>query len=188
MKTLKLNCIALVASLLISCGVGTSKQEANAEGFKTIEEELKSKFGDDAYYTDLTITYNETIGNIIGVTVTDAPQSLKMGQWSLSQDNWSQTSDVTIEVPQNTNAADFMFQLGDRLSLQKLGELVEKSKENLSAEKSIENPALHMALIKMPKNGDSSKIKYVVMLRPENGGTTFTFNYALDGTLTNMDY
>lgn len=188
MKKLKTCVVGFAMALFISCGGGASKQEANAKGFDAIEDILKSKFGDGAHYTDLTITYNESIGNIVGVTVTEAPESLKMGQWSLSQDNWAQTSEIELEVPQGTKAADFMFQFGDTVNLEKLGELVEQSKEKLSAEKDIEKPSLHMALIKMPKNGDRSKIEYVVMLKPENGGTTFTFNYGVNGVLTNMDY
>ncbi|MDC6384656.1 hypothetical protein PP180_04735 [Muricauda sp. SK9] len=187
MKKLKISLLGFMLTLF-SCGGGASTQEANAKGFEAIEDVLKSKFGDEAHYTELTITYNETIGNIVGVTATKAPESLKMEQWSLSQDNWTQTSDVTIQVPENSNASDFMFQLGDMVNLEKLGGLVEKSREKLIAEKEIENPSMHMALIQMPKNGDRSKMEYVVMLRPKNGGTTFTFNYALDGTLTNMDY
>jgi len=188
MKKTKISLIGFVIALLISCGRSAGKQEANAIGFKAIEGILKSKFGDKAHYTDLTITYNETIGNIVGVTVTDAPESLKMGQWTLSQGNWVQTSDITLEVPQGTKAADFMFQLGNAINLGQLGALVEKSKEQLTAEKDIEDPSLHMALIKMPKNGNRDKTEYTVMLKPENGGTTFTFNYDLDGALIKMDY
>lgn len=189
MKELKIKLIYIMSAvLLMACGGGASKQEANADGFEAIEEILKSKFGDDAHYTDLTITYNKAIGNIIGLTVTKAPESLQMDQWSLSQDNWTQTSEITLEVPQGTQAADFMFQLNKDINLGKLGKLVEKSKERLTAEKEIENPSLHMALINMPKNGDRENTQYVVMLKPENGGTTFTFNYDLDGALIQMDY
>ena len=45
-----------------------------------------------------------------------------------------------------------------------------------------------MAHIYFPKNGDVSKAEYYVKLEPENGGTTFTFSYTLDGELIKMDY
>ncbi|MBR9853923.1 MAG: hypothetical protein GYB37_05005 [Algicola sp.] len=188
MRKLKASIVSFAVVLLISCGGGVSKQEANSEGFEAIEDVLKSKFGDEAHYTDLTITYNETIGNIVGITVTEAPESLKMGEWTLSQDNWTQTSEIALEIPQGTKAADFMFQLGSKINLGQLGRFVEKSKEQLSTEKEIENPSLHMAFIKMPKNGNRAKIEYVVMLKPEKGGTTFTFSYDLNGALLNVDY
>jgi len=186
MEKLKNSLICFTVVLLVACG-GTNKQEANAQGFGAIENILKSRFGDGANYTDLTITYNETIGNIVGVTVTDAPESLKMGQWTYSLGNWNQTSEITLEIPEGTKAADFMFQLGDMVNLGQLGELVEKSKEQLTTEKGIENPSLHMAFIKMPKNGNREKMEYVVMLKPENGGTTFTFSYGLNGVLTHLN-
>jgi len=34
-----------------------------------------------------------------------------------------------------------------------------------------------MAAISFPENGDIVKTEYLVMLQPENGGTTFTFQY-----------
>ncbi|MEE3999196.1 hypothetical protein V1T75_02510 [Tenacibaculum sp. FZY0031] len=188
MKVVKFIVIIAVFTLLVSCGNSTSKQVANKEGFAAIEKEVKSEFGNNAYYTDVTITYNKSIGNIIGVTVTSAPESLKMGQWNHMQDNWKQNSEISLEVPQGSKAADFMFQLNNKINLSKLGELVEKSSTQLTAEKSIENPVLNMAYIKFPKNGDVTKTEYVVMLNPENGGTTFTFRYKLNGDFIEMDY
>ena len=188
MKASKL--IAIVTMLLVwmSCGESISKESPNKKGFETIEKELKNKFGDKAYYTDVTVTYNKSIGNIIGVTVAEAPESLKMGQWNRAQGKWQQNSEITIEVPLGFKPIDFMFQLNDAISLSKLGELVEVSIEKLKAQKSIKNPVLSLASIKFPKNGDVSKTEYLVMLQPENGGTTFTFRYQLKGDLIGMDY
>ncbi|WP_074407313.1 MULTISPECIES: hypothetical protein [Aquimarina] len=188
MKVLKFTVIVTVLIMLISCSGRISKEPANAQGFEAIEKEIKSKFGENAYFTKLNIIYNESLGNSIGVTVTEAPESLKMGEWLLSQDSWRQTSEITLEVPDGSKAADFMFQLNEKISLSKLGELVEKSSVQLKTEKSIKNPVLHIAFIKFPENGDITKAEYVVMLKPESGGTTFTFNYKLDGNLIEMDY
>jgi hypothetical protein len=188
LKKINLLFTVIVLTLLMSCGGGISGQSASANGFKSIEKELKLKFGNDAYYTDLTITHNRSIGNIVGVTVTEKSESLKMGQWNLTQDTWKQNQDIFIEVPKGSKASDFMFQLNENISLFKLGELVEKSSEQLTAEKNLDNPTLHMASIKFPKNGNISETEYLVMLKPENGGTTFTFSYKLNGELIKMDY
>ncbi|WP_128755252.1 hypothetical protein [Aquimarina sediminis] len=187
MKELKFTALLGVLIILMSCG-GASKQEANAKGFEAIEEEIKSKFGDEAYFTDLMITRDKSVGNIIGVTVTEAPESLKMGQWNLMRGSWKQNSEISLEVPEGTKAVDFMFQLNENINLSKLGELAEKSSKKLEEEKDIKNPAFKMAYLKFPKNGDIAKTEYVVVLTPENGGTNFTFKYKLNGDFIEMDY
>lgn len=188
MKLLKHFTLIAITFAILSCSNSTSKQAATKEGFTAIENVLKDKFGANAYYTDLSITYNASIGNIVGVTVTEAPESLKMGQWNLTQDNWTQNQDITIEVPAGTKPADYMFQLGNKISLSELGHLVEKSVKKLKDEKNVDHAVLSIASIQFPNNGDMSKAEYLVNLQPEQGGTTFSFQYALNGELLNLDY
>lgn len=189
MKTIKFITIAaMITVMLTSCGGSVTNQPATADGFTAMEKEIKNKFGEDAYYTNITVMYDKTIGNTITLTVTEAPESLKMGQWNLVNGSWNQNSDITIEIPEGTKATDFMFQLNEQINLSKLGGLVEKSSEKLTTEKNIDNPTLKMAFVKFPKNGDNSKAEYVVNLEPENGGTKFSFYYQLDGELINMNY
>lgn len=186
--SLKLVIVTSCLFILYSCGSGTSHQEATAEGFKVIEQELKSKFGDNAFYTDLKILYIKGMGNSISTTVTENPESLKMGEWDLTKNSWTQRSEITLEVPEGTKAADYMFQLNDNINLSQLGALVEVSKSQLASEKNIDNPVLSLAFVKFPKNGDLSKTEYAVRLEPETGGTSFSFYYTLDGELIKMDY
>ena len=183
----KVACIVALLTL-ISCGNSSNNQPADAKGFSKIEKELKNKFGNEAHYTDLSIIYNQAIGNIIGVTVTDAPESLTMGQWNQTQGNWVQNSEIILEVPAGTSASDYMFQLGDVFSVEKLGGLVEESAQKLKDDKNIENPTLSIASINFPDNGDASRAEYTVHLTPENGGTTFSFYYKTSGEFIKMDY
>ena len=189
MKIFKNIAIAALTTLtLASCGGGMSSQPVNAEDFKKIESELKSEFGDNAYYTDLSVGYTDGAGAWIGTTVTDKPESLMMGEWTMSQNTWTQSSEVTLEIPEGSKASDFMFQLNDNINLSKLGGLVEESMKSLTAEKKIENPTLSLAYVKFPDNGDMSKAQYVVQLEPENGGTSFTYFYELSGDFIEMNY
>jgi len=188
MKILKLSIAIAAIITVISCGSSSNDQAANKEGFTSIENEIKDKFGVDAYYTDLKIINIQPIGNVVSTTVTEAPESMKMGEWDLNQGTWKQNSEITLEVPEGSKASDFMFQLDEKISLSKLGELVEKSMKQLTAEKSIENPALSLAFIKFPKNGAIAETEYAIKLEPENGGTSFSFYYTLEGDLIKMDY
>lgn len=186
MRTFNFIFLALLLSTLVSCGGGSDA--ANAEGFAAIEDDLHSKFGADAYYIELTITSTDNIGNIVSTTVTENPESLVMGEWTYNQGDWQETAEISIEIPEGTQASDFMFQLGEKVSLKKLGELVESSKASLTKEKDLQNPRLHMAMVKYPDTGEEKKAEYIVMLQPENGGTTFTYSYQLSGEFIEMDY
>jgi len=184
---LSLGLLVSTCAVLLSCG-DDATQSSNAEGFGAIETELKSEFGDKAYYTELTIINVEGIGNVVNVTVTKDPKSLKMEEWNFSQNAWKQNADIKIEVPEGSVPEDFMFQLNDKINLSKLGELVEKSMKQLKSEKNIEEPILEMAFVKFPKNGDLATTEYTVKLQPKNGGTSFTFYYDLSGEFIKMDY
>lgn len=188
MKRLKFTAIAFAFTALISCGGGSADQPATADGFTEIENDIKSKFGDDAYFTDLFISYDESIGNMVVVTVTEDPESLEMGEWSQSQGSWTQSSEVSLEIPPGTKASDFMFQLGGEISLTELGGLIEKSKKQLTEDKGLENPRFSDAAVIFPDDGDISRAFYSISLEPENGGTSFHFYYELNGELQSMDY
>jgi hypothetical protein len=176
----------LMVMALISCSDNVSKQPATKDGFTAMENEIKNEFGEDAYFTNITVMYDEAIGNTLSLTVTKAPVSLKMEQWDFVKGDWEQNSAITVEVPEGTKAADFMFQLNEQINLSKLGELVEKSIKYLKTEKDIES-LLKLAFIKFPKNGDMFETEYVVNLKQKNEGATFSFFYALDGELIKMD-
>ncbi len=186
MKTILKTVVVAFALIVTSCG-NITKQPATAEGLGAMEEEIKSNFGDDAYFTEITIANAKPIGNTISLIVTDAPESLTMGQWSYVQNGWKQTSEITLEIPEGSKASDFMFQLDDKINLSTLGGLVEKATEKLSEDKKIDGE-LSLAHIKIPSNGDTSKMNYLINLKPENGGTTFSFEYGLDGELKDMKY
>lgn len=180
--------ILIIAVTVSSCGNKIGDEPDTKAGFSAIEQAIKSEFGDDAYFTDLTIIPDESIGNIINVTVTKDPSSLKMGEWVRSQDNWKQSAEITLEVPNGTKAVDYMFQLNDKINMAQLGALIEQSKKQLKAEKNLDNPKVDIASIDFPDNGDVAKTEYMINLKPENGGTTFRFSYDIDGNLIKMDY
>ncbi len=189
MKKLNFTLLALALILMLtSCSGGSSKHAATAKGFSEIEKGIKKKFGENAYFTNVNIIYDKSIGNMVSVTVTKEPESLQMGQWNHAQGSWKQSSEISLEVPEGTKAADFMYQLGDQINLTKLGELVELSKKQLETEKNLKKPTLSTASVYFPKDGDISKAEYIVNLKPEHGGTTFGFYYYLNGELREMDY
>lgn len=185
---------SIIVSLffIVSCE-SKSKYTQDAAGFESIQNDLKKKFGEDAYYTDISITNSigEGAGAGLGLhlTVTKEPQSLKMQEWIYnSYTNWNNTADVTLEIPEGDNAKDFMYQLGGKFDLKKIGELVESSVKKAADEKNIENLVLDMVLLKTPDNTDASETTVFIRMKPKDGGTAFNFRYDLDGKLLSFDY
>jgi hypothetical protein len=186
--------MGLCASLFLvtSCGSSSSKYTPDAAGFAKIQDDLKSKFGDDAYYSGINIVY--VTGNAPGsgitlnVSVTKDPASLSMEEWSYSSyGGWRQTADVTIEVAEGVDVKEFMYRLAGKFDLKKAGELVELSAKKLADEKQIKNAVLQTALLN-PGSRPASSTEIYIAMKPENGGTTFSFRYDLDGNLTSFDY
>jgi hypothetical protein len=157
-----------------------------------MQDDLKSKFGDDAYYSGINIVY--VSGNAPGsgitlsVNVTKDPASLSMEEWVYSSfGGWRQTADVTLEAPEDVDVKEFMYQLSGKFDLKKAGELVELSAKKLADEKQIKNAVLQTALLN-PGGRPASSTEIYIDLQPENGGTTFSFRYDLDGNLISFDY
>ncbi|MCL1932344.1 MAG: hypothetical protein FWF53_00820 [Candidatus Azobacteroides sp.] len=169
--------------LLSSCGGKNYTQDA--KGYAELQSQLQSKFGADAYYTDIHIAYSKSTGNIVSVSETTNPSSLKMNGWIFMQGVWKQNTDITLEI-EGGKAEDFMFQLGKEVDLAKVGGMIEASKKKLAEEKKMENTVAEIVAVQMPKSGGQPTI--FISLEPKNGGTKFSFFYDSDGNLKNFSY
>ncbi|MDR2498787.1 MAG: hypothetical protein LBD28_05040 [Tannerellaceae bacterium] len=180
----RLATIAVALTVLTSCATNFSQ---DAAGFEQIQKTLKSKFGDKAYYTDLSVIFNKATGAIINVTQTSKPESLKLEEWTCMKGAWSQRADVTLEISDGV-PTDFMYQLSGKFELKNLGAMVEKSIKKLQEDKKIKNPQLEIAQMRTPDRGSVEDMRIIIILKPENGGTSFTYSYNLDGELLSEDY
>lgn len=159
----------------------------STESLKDLKEILKDKFGENAYYTGLNIS-NSDYGPIVNVSQTDTPSSLKMTEWNLYNGDWNQTSDVILEISDNTKAKDFMFQLNKIIDFDIIIKIVEEAKNKVIEEKKIAEVVVQNININAPKDGDFSKMNYFITINPKSGGTNFNFWYQMDGTLSRFDY
>jgi hypothetical protein len=184
-------CLSLF--LVTSCGGNSSKYSTDAEGFGKIQKDLISKFGENAYYDQIFIGNNLPANRPGGgiwmqVNVTKDPESLKMEEWAYtSATGWKQTSDITVEIPEGADMKDFLFQLGDKFDLKKVGEMVTSSAKKLADEKNLKNAVMESATFNTMRS-PVSETKIFIYMKPENGGTTFDFRYDLDGNLEDFSY
>jgi hypothetical protein len=170
--------------MLFSCG----SEGSTSQSFSSVKENIENKFGSDAYFSELSVTHNESIGYIINVMTTNDPESNKMAEWTYSNGDWTQTSDVSLEVPDGYSAEDFMYKLTGYITLEKLEELIEKAKTHLAKEKGIKESKLALAAIKYPEVAEGAEAEFLINLEPDTGGTTFSYLYNLSGELIEMDY
>ena len=192
-KFLYVLCMCVSLLFATSCGSNVSKLSTDAEGFEKIQQELISKFGADAYYDQIYIgnnlPANRPGGGIwIHVNVTNKPESLKMEEWAYaSHTGWKQTSDITVEIPDDTDMKEFLFQLKGKFDLKKVGEMVESSAKKLADEKNLKNAVMNSAMLNT-YNRPTSETRVHIDMTPENGGTKFGFKYDLDGNLEDFSY
>jgi predicted small lipoprotein YifL len=180
--------IAMCAVMLTVASCGSKNYSPDAAGIETWGKDMQDKFGPDAWYTNLILAYSDGKA-VVSVSETDDPASLNMREWAWTAfTGWRQTSDVTLEISGDASPEEFMFQLGKQVDMKLVGSLVEKSKAQLAAEKKIENPRLESVALITPDREDVSAMTIDVALEPENGGTTFRFEYNLAGELLNFDY
>lgn len=163
----------LTLLLLLSCN--TSMYENNSEGFVNIENELKKKFGNNAYYTDIIIDLNTKKVTQIEVTQTTKPNSLKMQGWKLKKNTWKQFSEVDLTLKKG-NIKDYMFQLNGEISLSKINEI----KKNIPVK-----GAFYIKKISIisPENGDKSTLKYQLQVQQKNNNKKLEFNFDTNGYL-----
>lgn len=171
-----------------SCGLAPKNYTQDAAGIEAWGEDLKDKFGADAWYTHIFLSYSYGKA-AVGATETDDPASLQMREWCWSsQTKWMQTSDVTLEMEGDARPETFMFQLDKDVDIKLVGSLVEKSMAQLTAEKNIAKPRIQSVSLVTPDDEDKSATRIDITLEPENGGTRFRFLYTLSGELISFDY
>ncbi len=149
--------------------------------FNKIERDLTEKFGLYSYYTDLSIVYNENIGHVINVVVTDKPESLQMKGWVKTDDDWKNVSEVSLELKKG-RIEDYMFTLNEEVSMDMIENLVNTSIREIREKEKAETPVLGSVSVTSPNDGDKSKMGYTIEIKSEIG-KTFDFFYNLEGDL-----
>jgi len=170
-------------SLLVVITSCKSGFEYNKTGFAKLEKEIVSKFGPDAYYTDVQAVNSED-GSMVMVSVTKDPASLKQQQWLLYPGGeWEQQADVSFTVEGGTPES-YMFRLGREASASQLGSLLEQSTATLQQEQHITQPEFIKAAIRSDHKRTSKEdgIFYYVTLRDPGTQKDFLFKYDLKGT------
>ena len=165
---------------VISCA---TKLEPNKAGFEKLQTELVSKYGADAYYTDLQMTLTAESEVSVLVTETKDPASLKQEQWlRYGGGEWEKQADVAFTV-EGAEAQSFMFQLNKEVSLSTMSDLLEKSKLQLEKEKQVKEPIFISVAIssKHQMNSKETGIFYYITLLDATSQKDYRFVYDLKG-------
>ncbi|KAA5537329.1 hypothetical protein F0919_06550 [Taibaiella lutea] len=165
---------------ILSCG---GKLEPNKTGFEKLQTELISKYGADAYYTDIQLTLTTESEVSALVTETKDPSSMKQEQWlRYGGGEWEKQADVIFSV-QGAEAKSFMFQLNKEVSLSTMSDLLEKSKAQLAKEKQIKDPVFVSAVVssKHQMNSKETGIFYYITLLDKASQKDYRFVYDLKG-------
>lgn len=185
-------CMALLAFTLASCeyfGAGGRDYE-NAKDLASLVGELKSKFGENAGYTNISLSYHDGIGTSVVAAGAADPNSNKLIEKLKQKGIWEDKSEITLEIEGDAKPKDFMFTLQQLQDLQKVPELVKASIEKVEKEKQMKDMVVNSVYIAMPKSirGPEDQLRMTVTVSPENGGTDFQLIYNEKGEFQKMIY
>lgn len=171
---------AIYLCVFASCN---NKIEMNKPGLEKLNQELVSKYGADAYYTDLQLTLTAESEVSALITETKDPSSLKQEQWlRYGGGEWEKQADVIFSV-EGAEAKSFMFQLNKEVSLSTMADLLEKSKLQLEKEKQVKAPTFVSAVVssKHQMNSKETGIFYYITLLDKASPKDYRFVYDLKG-------
>lgn len=188
----KLIFIAFMAVTLASCeyfGAGGRDFET-AGGISDIAGELKDKFGENAGFTSISMSYHDGLGTSTIATGTSDVNSNKLMERMKQKGIWQDKAEITLEIEGEAKPKDFMFTLKQVQDLQKIPELVKASIEKVEKEKQMKELVATSVMIAMPSriNSPDDVLRITVSVEPKNGGTDFQVIYNEKGEFQTMVY
>ncbi|RPE05675.1 hypothetical protein EGT74_25215 [Chitinophaga lutea] len=187
----KLLCMALVAFTLASCqyfGAGGREFE-DSKDVASIASELKSKFGDNAGYTSILLSYADGVGTSVIASGGDVNSNKLMERMKL-KGIWEDKSEITLEIEGEAKPKDFMFTLQQVQDMQKVPELVKASIAKVEKEKQMKDLVVSSVHYSMPSRikGPDDALRLTITVEPKNGGTDFQLIYDEKGNFKTMVY
>lgn len=185
MQIRKILSLALLPLLLYSCKSGF---EHNRTGMEKLSKELKEEFGAEAWYTSIELANSGGSDDVVTVDQTKDPNSLKQEQWSQFHGFWDKKADITLSI-QGAEPKSFMFQLDKEVSLGKLGDLMEQSRQKLAQERGVDDGQVILAQIRASNqmNTKAEGIYYSISLESKKKNKSYNFVYNLDGSLKTLN-
>ncbi len=178
----------VTALFLQSCGKSYTH---DAPGIKELNQDLKEKFGADAWYTNVSYSVSPDNKNIYVVSAdqTDNPESLMQERWLKEGNTWQKIAKVNLDI-QNGAPRDYMFQLDQGgISLETLGQLITDTRDSLQKEKGLTELKLKIAIVATSNIvlNKNDRYSYTVIFEdPENN--SYSATYDLNGKIKNRNF
>lgn len=177
--------ISLISVLsIVSCN---PPYTTDTEGMKKLEQDLIKEFGKEAYYTYISyLRLNEDDAYGVKVQVSQEKESIQQDEYLFEAGSWVRTGPMTMQLGANTPGF-YKFKLGDDVTVQKLGEMIEKSFGDFRTKYSDKEPIMTLAVLNTNNTvtDANSKFRYTVILKDKNSDITHSYTYGIDGTLLN---
>lgn len=188
----QLLCMAFLAVTMASCQYfgGGGRDFENSKDLASLVGELKSKFGENAGYTSILMSYHDGLGTSVVASGTGDANSNKLIEKMKQKGIWEDKSEITLEIEGEAKPKDFMFTLQQVQDLQKVPELVKSSIAKVEKEKQMKDLVVNSVHIAMPSRirGPEDALRMTVTVSPKNGGTDFQLIYNEKGEFKTMVY
>lgn len=160
----------------------------DAAGMVELEKDLIEKFGKEAYYTY--ISYMKIDDNAYGVNVqvSQDKESIQQEIWLYDAGSWINTGPMTMQISAQTPGF-YKFQIGEDVSVQKLGALIDESIKTFKSENKGQNPIVTNAVLNSNNTvtDANTKYRYTVMLKDKDSTNTHSYTYDKTGQILNSN-
>ncbi len=155
--------------------------EPGSKGMQQLNKMLEDKFGAEAWYSSITLVHDGAGDDMITVERTTDPDKILQEQWTWFHGFWEKKADINLQFT-GIRPRDLLFRLQQGARLLQLGQLIEKSRNELEADPDNGRCKLVMAAIKMndPVPARPYNLSYTIQLKTGRN-VSYSYDYNEQG-------
>lgn len=183
-RIISLICLAFCL-VMTSCKYHVPYNEA---GMQKLQKDLFDKFGENAWYSEISILSVSDNETALRVKETADPNSLRAKAWLKQSEDWIPQDEVMLQFNDGT-PKEHLFQLSKgKMSLKTLADLIAQSNAKLK-EKGLGSAKINFVSIQSAQlvKSDAQRVIYNISYENKSDNKSYSFVYDMNGKLVSFN-